>query len=226
MMNTIIITVRDRRIKAAAGETGVWYGWSPALLNTDDLALAARIPAVRAGTRRHLRPAADHCRMPRLAGQPLWLVAPVGSRFGVYPAVEIDLHIDCICAAQRRSPAALGGASRAPTCGTNLLPGSPAGKRRVPVQRSRDGRRKPATRVELAFPQPAIAEPTDYGHRRPGHPAGARNCAAPNGIDRRMLGFPSEGESATWIVEAIEADCAALSSRVLTPCQSGPHQRP
>ena len=35
-----------------------------------------------------------------------------GSRFGMYPAVEIDLHLDHVCAAQRGGPAALEAAFR------------------------------------------------------------------------------------------------------------------
>jgi hypothetical protein len=38
--------------------------------------------------------------MPKLASQRLWLVAPVGSRFGMYPATEIALHLAHVCAAQ------------------------------------------------------------------------------------------------------------------------------
>jgi hypothetical protein len=40
----------------------------------------------------------------------------------MYPATEIDLHLDRICAAQRQGPAALEAAFRPPTYGTNLLP--------------------------------------------------------------------------------------------------------
>jgi hypothetical protein len=40
----------------------------------------------------------------------------------MYPAVEINLHLNRICAAQRRSPAAFEAAFRASTYGTNLLP--------------------------------------------------------------------------------------------------------
>jgi len=40
----------------------------------------------------------------------------------LYPAIEIDLHLDRICAGQRQSPAALEAAFRASTYGTNLLP--------------------------------------------------------------------------------------------------------
>jgi hypothetical protein len=47
-----------------------------------------------------------------LAGQPLWLAALVGSSFGLYPAIEIDLHLARICAAQRQSPAPPEGAFR------------------------------------------------------------------------------------------------------------------
>jgi hypothetical protein len=40
----------------------------------------------------------------------------------MYPALEITLHLNGICAAQRRSPAAFEAAFRASTYGTNLLP--------------------------------------------------------------------------------------------------------
>jgi hypothetical protein len=40
----------------------------------------------------------------------------------MYPAVEIDLHLDRICAVQRHRPAAREAAFRALNVGTNLLP--------------------------------------------------------------------------------------------------------
>jgi hypothetical protein len=40
----------------------------------------------------------------------------------MYPAIEIDLHLDRICAAQPPSAAAPYGAFRASTYGANLLP--------------------------------------------------------------------------------------------------------
>jgi hypothetical protein len=52
--------------------------------------------------------------MSRWAGQLLWTGVPVGSRFGMYPAIEIDLHLVRICAAHRVRPAAPEGAFRAP----------------------------------------------------------------------------------------------------------------
>jgi hypothetical protein len=83
----------------SANRRPVWL--EPTLLNTDDLALAVRVLAVRVGARRHLMAAADHRRLPKLAGQPLWPGVPAGSRFVMYPAIEIDLHLDRVCAAQR-----------------------------------------------------------------------------------------------------------------------------
>ena len=46
----------------------------------------------------------------------------MGSSFGMYPAIEIDLHLDRICAAQRQSSVTPEAAFRASTYGTNLLP--------------------------------------------------------------------------------------------------------
>jgi hypothetical protein len=46
----------------------------------------------------------------------------MGSSSGMYPAIEIDLHLDRIRAAQRQCPAAPEAAFRALTYGTNLLP--------------------------------------------------------------------------------------------------------
>jgi hypothetical protein len=40
----------------------------------------------------------------------------------MYPAIEIDLHLDRVCAAQGQSSAAAEAAFRVSTCGTNLLP--------------------------------------------------------------------------------------------------------
>ena len=40
----------------------------------------------------------------------------------MYPAIEIDLHLDRICAAQLPSPVAAEAAFQALTHGTNLLP--------------------------------------------------------------------------------------------------------
>ena len=40
----------------------------------------------------------------------------------MYPAIEIDLHLGRICAAQRQCPAAIEDAFQASTHGTNLLP--------------------------------------------------------------------------------------------------------
>jgi hypothetical protein len=115
------------------GMRAVWL--EPMLLNADDLPLAVLVLAVRAGARRHLRAAADHRRMPKLAGQRLWLVAPVGSRFGMYPATEIDMHLDCICAAHRQAPGrprvrVSGPRHTAPTCSPFLVPGEERRRRR------------------------------------------------------------------------------------------------
>jgi hypothetical protein len=44
----------------------------------------------------------------------------------MYPAIEINLHLDRICAAQRQSLIALEAAFRASTYGTNLLPTGPS----------------------------------------------------------------------------------------------------
>ena len=43
---------------------------------------------------------------PISAGQRLWLATPQGSSFGLYPAVEINLHLDRVCPAQPSSRAA------------------------------------------------------------------------------------------------------------------------
>jgi hypothetical protein len=40
----------------------------------------------------------------------------------LHPAIEIDLHLDRICAAHRQNPAAPEAAFRATTYATNLLP--------------------------------------------------------------------------------------------------------
>jgi hypothetical protein len=40
----------------------------------------------------------------------------------MHPAIEIDLHVDGICAAQRQTPIALGAAFRALDVRSNLLP--------------------------------------------------------------------------------------------------------
>jgi len=118
--------------QSSANRRLVWL--EPTLLNTEDLALAVRVLAVRVGARRHLWAAAEHRRLPKLAGQPLWPVAPVGSSFGMHPAIEITLHLDRIRAAQRRVPAAVGAAFRALTYGTNLLPSTRLAKRIAAVK--------------------------------------------------------------------------------------------
>jgi hypothetical protein len=59
---------------------------------------------------------------PISSAQPLWLDVPLGSSFGLYPAIEITLHLDHVYAAQRRSPATVKVAFRALKYGTNLLP--------------------------------------------------------------------------------------------------------
>jgi hypothetical protein len=94
----------------------------------------------------------------------------------MYPAIEIDLHLDRICAAQRQCPAALEAALRALTYGTNLLP----------IDTSR-GREPAAGEViagtaeesigdagEADLPQPEVAELADDDHRRPARSAGPR----------------------------------------------------
>jgi len=65
---------------------------------------------------------------PKWAGQPLWPGGPVGSSFGLYPAIEITLRLDRVCAAQPSSHAALGYAFR------SLYPGHQPAPQTVPVQ--------------------------------------------------------------------------------------------
>jgi hypothetical protein len=101
----------------SSGQGSRWQGgrpvWrEPTLLTTDDLGPAVRVLAVRVDARRDLRAAADCRRMPKLAGQPLWLAAPVGSSFGMYPAVEIHLRRGRVGAAHRPVLAAFGYAFR------------------------------------------------------------------------------------------------------------------
>lgn len=47
------------------------------------------------------------CSLAKWAGQPLRPDVPVGSRFGMYPAIEIDLHLDDVCPAHAPSCAAV-----------------------------------------------------------------------------------------------------------------------
>jgi len=56
------------------------------------------------------------------ADQPLWPGVPVGSSLGMYPAIEITLHLDDVREAQRWSPPALEAASPDLQRGANLLP--------------------------------------------------------------------------------------------------------
>jgi hypothetical protein len=61
-----------------------------------------------------------HCR--KQADQQLSAAARMGSSFGLYPAIEITLHLDNVCAAKWAAPTALESASRDRHRGTNLLP--------------------------------------------------------------------------------------------------------
>jgi hypothetical protein len=114
--------------------------------------------------------------IPILAGQPLWLAAPVGSRFGMYPAIEIDLHL--IVFVQLR-----GGAR--PRLRPRFGP-SRTGRTCSPIDTSWG--REPAVGEVIAGtadesigdegeagpPRPAVAELGDDDHRRPARSAGAR----------------------------------------------------
>jgi hypothetical protein len=130
-MSVIIMTVRSvRRAKAASAKPRVPHCRPSRLLNVKRPATrvrqrtgaAIRVVTVRGRVRRHLRATTDHRRMSKWAGQQLWPDVRVGSRFGMYPSLEINLHLDYVCPAQPSSDAALGYAFRRLNRATNLLP--------------------------------------------------------------------------------------------------------
>src|SRR4030095_15830763 len=61
-------------------------------------------------------------RSPKQAAQPRWSGVPAGSSSGMYPAVEINLHLEHVSPAQPSSRTASGYAFRSSVAGTNLLP--------------------------------------------------------------------------------------------------------
>jgi hypothetical protein len=84
----------------------------------------------------------------------------------MYPAIEIDLHLQFVFAAQRQNPAAPEAAFRATTYATNLLP-----LRRILAKRTGGG--------------VVIAGCADDGHRRPADPP---TCARARSRTSRPIG--------------------------------------
>jgi hypothetical protein len=97
------------------------------------------------------------------AGQRLWPGVHVGSSFGMYPAIEIHLRLDRICAAQRRSAAALETAFRARNVRYQPAPSTPYWRREpAAVKRSPEtaggGRRRTPDTLGRAYYRRRLAE--------------------------------------------------------------------